>query len=485
MSATVSGWDGTLSELWATNPNVHWPPGESSLWQRLPQRYEPGPPQPPSSPQPPPVPPPRPPVAPPREPGAPGWPPVPLPPADPPLPPLPPPMAPYQQLVLPQSCPPPWPFTARSWVPFLAVNAGAACRSTGVNCSDPLRVQTDWTGYRKELTVARLYVRNATLPRLRLVMAPLPADRAALAVNRDTSVEVSLTDSFFSTRAVAVPLTMTWTVTVASPFAAEVVSLKGVTLAVTLSVEEGPAPQGRLTIANIVVRSFHTDARARWVTWALTLTSDALCLYEDGAPVTLFGGGAAVQRLATSVVWPPFSTWTLGSFSDVTRSIARLADARVVEGEAYSDLKVAQTMAGTADCVAESILSPPVTPAPPAGSGCVSFAHMLQVRTNGSMFDALGNWSCRPMDGDGWACAPRAPEAAGPPFTLHVVARARPAASALTGSAPLVTLVNGAEHRRASRRFQVSRGAGAPPPGPPAQERVALGSPLLDSCFPT
>ena len=113
VDVSVAGWSGLLSELWVSYGP--WPP----ILQIGPENYPPGPSQPPLAPLPPPLPPPRPPSAPPGQPSAPTWPAAPSQAPDPPLPPVPPPLARYQELVLPQSCPPLFGGSAVSWIPTI------------------------------------------------------------------------------------------------------------------------------------------------------------------------------------------------------------------------------------------------------------------------------------------------------------------------------------------------------------------------------
>ena len=325
-------------------------------------------------------------------------------------------------------------------------------RRVGMNCTSPLWKQTDWRGYTAPVKISNEYAwvpNGMPQPMLLPQYVPLPADRAQLSINGDTALQVK----FETVGGLAPPLTMTWTVTVASPFHTDLVSITGPTITVSITVVKDKSPQGRLIVSSDgvrVVRSFYSDVRSRWVTWALALASPTsgdgvIRMYEDGAPVMLFGGGAARANLTVNAVWPAFTTWTFGNFTDVKRSVGRLVDARVIPGESYSDEKAAQTVAGIADCAGTvSSPPPPSLSLPSVGDSCVKFAHTLNM-TNGDIQDTAdgSSWKCSVVTtGGGWMCQPGVLEAIGPPFTLHVIARALPSAKAITGASPLVTLTN-------------------------------------------
>lgn len=295
VSVLLGGWTGLLTELWTSAPDKWWPggttgyapgsapPGDvsgSDVAFYAATLYGSGPPQPPAPPPGPPPPPPQPPAPPPGAPPQPGtavW--------LGPMPPTPPPHRPRAKVLFPQCC---QSAGSWSWIPYIAQSGNSTCTTDGVGCPNPLWLQTDCTWNNDPSSVVRWFtINNGPLPKLVPLMAPLSSDRAVVAVSRDTALIV-----FMPVPAVAPPMTAMWTVLVGSPFAADVVSLISNTANVTISVETGSGPQGRITTSAssgvTTTYSFYTNVRAGWVLWVLSVDITSMRLYEDGLPVTFF-----------------------------------------------------------------------------------------------------------------------------------------------------------------------------------------------------
>ena len=455
VTIVMRGWTGLLTELWTSNPSpmTWWPGGFGANPASAPPNevtgtdvwygntlYQSAPPQPPFPPPRPPPPPPRPPPPPPAGPLAPdtpgAW--------NGPMPPTPSP-APPSTLVLPQCCASTAGLTAWSWIPYMAL--GGSCTSTGVGCPNPLWAQSDCT-WASDPAVATVFVPSGwPMPMLMPLLTPLPSDRAILTVNRDTAVLVPVPPrESGSGSSVSTPLTVIWTVTVASPFATDVVSLVAPNVKATISVETGAVPQGVLVISptNGVAASFrfHTAVRSNWVAWTFSIDTSTIRMYENGAPVTLFGLYGPVT--VVSQTFSPVNAWIFGSYTDKTRSIARLADARIIPGEAYSSAKALAVFYGNATCAAAAAPPPPASlistgAVDPCGA-TIPFKYKI---VNGAA--VAGGMVCRiPSNADGWTCTPSATETIGPPFTVSITALATPTGAALAGSGPLITLSDSA-----------------------------------------
>lgn len=342
---------------------------------------------------------------------------------------------------------------------------------SGVGCPNPLLWTDDWTGYYGVGIPAIVDLgRDPAVkgPRLAPLLAPLPTDRSIIVVNKGSAFRTPVPPTPQTGITIRAPITAAWTVMVGSPYAADVVGLSGVyaasgaELAITLSVEDGYGPQGVLSVSSSAYARFYTNARSMFVTWALAVDPVSprgvgiLRLHENGVPVVFFtttGGSATLEVPLVIGDWPTFSYWTLGSFTNLDRSIAQLVDARIIVGEAYSASKAMNTYLGNETCVMAQAQPPPAgaAVAPGMGTACVPLTHRLTVSPTGFLRDTVaGGWTCYAMTtnittaaSDGWSCnGGTSFEAIGPPFTIHVVAKPTQAASTIAGSAPLVTLSN-------------------------------------------
>ena len=422
VTVLIRGWGGILTELWTSNPDplTWWPGGTGANPAAAPPNevtgtdvwygntlYQSAPPQPPLPPPRPPPQPPSPGPPPPSFPDEPGaW--------NGPMPPNPPP-APPSTMVLPQCCASAAGLTAWSWIPYMGL--GGSCTQTGVGCPNPLWVQSDCS-WAADPAVATVFVRPGWgMPVLMPLLTPLPSDRAILTVDRDTAVLVPVPPRESGSQLVLPPLTAIWTVMAATPFATSVVSLISASANLSLSIETGSSPQGLLTISPALgaPRSFRffTDARSNWVAWTLAIDGSLVRMYEDGTPVTLFGTAGPVTTISQS--FSPIYAWIFGSYTDRARSIARLADARIIPGEAYSSAKALGVFYGNATCGSANA-SPPPPPAFAMADPCASlpFTHKI---VGGR--DVAGSLACGPaVSGDGLVCTPG--DAACSHITFHI-----------------------------------------------------------------
>lgn len=398
---TSAGWTGTLMELWIAPSTRGFDASANVI-----DFYGPAPPGPPS---PPPRPPPSPPPAPVFS----------LSTSSPPYPARPPPVRAWD-LSIPMPCAAPSGGWATSWVPMT------------FDSDRPLYLYNDVTGARY---TTRTAVPNGTI--IRPLAYPATSDRGYISLEGTSNNRIVVGMMTSGNVLATLPLTAQFTLMAATGSGVDLVSLYDGRAAlgslglIALGIDDTVAygfPQGYMRIvsaAGIQTYSFDTDARLRWVTWTIVASaSQGVLLYENGRPVKMLGGVPSAAGLSS------FDTWTFGS-QDPARSWGRLADVRVVSGEAYAPQKVADTIAGNSTCL--SLKAAPASP-PPPGSATPALGGLCRPPSYMFSDTTATEWGCLVND-DGWRCP--ATFSLAPPFTIHAVVRPTPTSASLSTMAPI------------------------------------------------